>query len=144
MTILVDIVTLDKRLIKTEADMVTLPGVDGQMGILHGHAPLLSLLDFGEIVLHKGNTVQYIAVHSGIVEVRPDKVTILATSAEASDEIDERRAQAARDSARTLLESNPPPTQRPVLEAALRRSNLRLKVARRKRTSALPTFDPEP
>jgi F-type H+-transporting ATPase subunit epsilon len=143
MSIQVDIVAVDRRIIKTEVDMVTLPGIDGQMGILHGHAPLLSLLDIGEIILHKGNDAQYIAVHGGVVEVRPDKVTILAETAESFTEIDEQRAQAARDRAQQLLANNPPPAQRASIEMQLRKSNLRLKVARQRRTSALPSFEGE-
>lgn len=141
MSIHVEIVALDRNLISADVDMVTLPGVDGQMGILHGHAPLLSLLDFGEIILHRGSAMQYIAVHGGVVEVRPDKVTILADMAETSDEINEQRARDALDRAVKMLEENPQPTHRPVFEAAVRRSNLRLKVAQRRRQSALPRFD---
>lgn len=141
MSIQVDIVAVDRRIIKTEVDMVTLPGIDGQMGILRGHAPLLSLLDIGEIILHKGSDSQYIAVHGGVVEVRPDKVTILAETAESFTEIDERRAQEARDRAQQLLANNPPPAQRVSIEMQLRKSNLRLKVARHRRTSALPSFE---
>ena len=143
MTIVVDIVSLDRRIAHAEVDMVTLPGVEGQMGILHGHAPLLTLLDFGEIILHSGNDTQYFAVHGGVVEVRPDKVTILADVAEQAEDIDLARARAARDRAQKLLESNPPPAQRPVLQAAVRRSNLRLRVAQRRRSSALPHFEGE-
>ncbi len=135
MTIRVEIVALDKRVVSKDVDMVTLPGIEGQMGILHGHAPLLSLLDFGEIILHNGSDVQYIAVHGGVVEVRPDKVTILADTAELSDEISEERARAALDRAERLLAENPQPTQRPVIQEAVRRSNLRLRVAQRRRSS---------
>lgn len=134
MAIQVEIVALDRKLISTTADMVTLPGVEGQMGILHGHAPLLSLLDYGVIILHTGGQEQFIAVHGGIVEVRPEKVTILADTAESSEEINEERALAALNRAETSLAENPEPAQRPVFEAAVRRSNLRLKVV--KRTSA--------
>lgn len=143
MTILVDIVSLDRRIVRTEVDMVTLPGVEGQMGVLHGHAPLLTLLDLGEIILHSAGAKQYIAVHGGVAEVRPDKVTILADVAEQAEDIDVMRARAARDRAQQLLENNPPPAQRPVLLAAVRRSNLRLRVAQRKRATALPHFDGE-
>ncbi len=140
MTIHVDIVALDRKLITGDFDMVTLPGIEGQMGILPGHAPLLSLLDFGEIILHTGNETEFVAVHGGVVEVRPDKVTILADSAERYEEIDEDRASAALERAQQLLEENPQPTQRPMIEAAMRRSNLRLKVAQRRRHSAPAHF----
>ena len=130
-TIAVDIVTPERLLLSDTVDMVTLPGALGQMGILHGHAPLLSTLDIGEIILHKGSETQFVAVSGGVVEVRPNKVTILADTAEPSDEIDAERAQAALARTEKMLEDNPPPQQRPVLEAAMRRSSLRLKVARR-------------
>lgn len=135
MSIRVEIVALDKKVVSKDVDMVTLPGIEGQMGILRGHAPLLSLLDFGEIILHEGSAVQYIAVHGGVVEVRPDKVTILADTAELSDEISEERARAALERAERLLAENPQPTQRPVIQEAVRRSNLRLRVAQRRRSS---------
>ena len=95
MPIKVDIVTPEKLLYSGEIDMITLPGALGQMGILHGHAPLLSTLDIGEIILHKGSETQFIAVGGGVVEVRPNKVTILADTAEVSNEIDAARAAAA-------------------------------------------------
>lgn len=132
MPIMVDIVTRDRRLLSDEVDMVTVPGVGGQMGILRGHAPLLSTLDIGEVVLHKGNDVRYVAIGGGVVEVRPDKVIVLAESAEHAEEIDEERAAAALQRARQLLAENPPHERKPVIEAALRRSTLRLRVARRR------------
>jgi F-type H+-transporting ATPase subunit epsilon len=132
MPILVDIVTRDRRLVSDEVDMVTLPGSAGQMGVLRGHAPLLSTLEIGEIILHKGNDVRYIAIGGGVVEVRPDKVIVLAESAEQAEEIDETRAAAALQRARESLAENPPRERKPLIEAALQRSTLRLKVARRR------------
>ena len=127
----VDIVTPDRSLFSGAVDMVTMPGSLGQMGILPGHAPLLTTLDIGEIILHKGNDVLYVAVGGGVAEVRPAKVTILADTAESAEDIDAVRAEEALQRAQQLLETNPPPQERPVIEAALRRSSLRLKVARR-------------
>ncbi|MBW7882254.1 MAG: F0F1 ATP synthase subunit epsilon [Caldilineaceae bacterium] len=131
MAIAVDIVTPEKLLFSGEVDMVTLPGTNGQMGVLHGHAPLLTTLDIGEIILHRAEGNEFLAVSGGVVEVRPDKVTILADTAEPSEEIDAERAEAARTRAERLLADNPPPQQLPEIMAALRRSSLRLKVARR-------------
>ena len=142
----VDIVTPDRMLYSGTADLVTLPGTSGQMGVLHGHAPLLTTLDIGEIILHNGQDAVYIAVSGGVAEVRPDKVTILADAAESLDEIDEERAVAARERAEQLLATNPPPHERPVVEAALRRSTLRLKMARRhhgRRATDAPHFEGE-
>jgi F-type H+-transporting ATPase subunit epsilon len=144
MPIKVDIVTRDKRLVSDEVDMITLPGAAGQMGILRGHAPLLSTLEIGEVVLHKGSETRYIAIAGGVVEVRPDKVTVLAESAEHAEDIDESRAKAALERARQLLEENPPRDRKVVYEAALRRGTLRLKVARRhqgRRSAQAPSFE---
>ena len=131
MPIKVDIVTPEKMLYSGEVEMVTLPGANGQMGILRGHAPLLSTLDIGEIVLHRRDGNDYIAVSGGVVEVRPDTVTLLADVAEPGEEIDEDRARAALERAEQILADNPPPQQVPEIMASLRRSSLRLKVARR-------------
>ncbi len=113
--------------------MVTLPGSLGQMGILRGHAPLLSTLDIGEIILHSGEDSEFMAVSGGVVEVRPDKVTILADTAEASD--GDRRGARPRRANSAPSKARWPRTRRrssvPVIEAALRRSSLRLKVAQR-------------
>jgi F-type H+-transporting ATPase subunit epsilon len=143
MTIHVEVVTLERRLVSDDVDMVTLPGADGQMGVLGGHAPLLSTLDIGEIVLHKGADTVYIAVGGGVVEVRPDKVTVLAETAEHAEEIDIARAEQALARARQSLDENPPVQRRVVIEAALRRSNLRLRVAQRRRSRPAPHFGGE-
>jgi F-type H+-transporting ATPase subunit epsilon len=143
-TIQVDIVTPYRSLFSGRVDMVTLPGSLGQMGILPGHAPLLSTLDIGEIILHMGNDSQFVAVSGGVVEVRPDKVTILADTAETPEDIDAARAQEALARAEQMLATNPPPHERPVIEAAVRRSSLRLKVARRhqgRRATEAPHFE---
>ena len=113
-TLQVDIVTPYRSLFSGRAEMVTLPGSLGQMGILPGHAPLLSTLDIGEIILHMGNDSQFVAVSGGVVEVRPDKVTILADTAETPEDIDAARAPGcASPRAEQLLATNPPPARAP-------------------------------
>ena len=146
MGIQVDIVTPERLLVSEEVDMVTLPGVDGQMGILRGHAPLLTTLDIGEIVLHRGADTEFMVIGGGVAEVRPDKITILADTAEHEHEIDVERAEAAMQRARVFLEEGGPPERRPVMLAAYRRSNLRLKVASRRRTRhrEAPNFSGDP
>jgi F-type H+-transporting ATPase subunit epsilon len=144
MPILVEIVTPERRLLSEEVEMVTLPGAAGQMGILRGHEPLLSTLDIGEIVLHqRGGATHTIAVHGGVVEVRPTKVTILADMAEDADEIDEQRAEAARQRAQELLEQRGSGQFDPAAVASLRRNTLRLKVARRRRSRPGASFEEE-
>jgi len=120
--------------------VITLPGADGQMGIMGNHAPMLTTLDIGEIVLHTADDELYLVVSGGVAEIRPDKVTILADTAEDSDDIDMERAEAARANAQKSLDENPPAEHRPVLLSALRRSNLRLKVAQRRRNRSNSNF----
>jgi F-type H+-transporting ATPase subunit epsilon len=142
MGILIDIVTPERRLLSEEVDMVTLPGTAGQMGVLRGHAPLLSTLDIGEIVLHNKGQIRSIAVHGGVVEVRPNKVTVLADLAESAEDIDVERAEAARQRAQKLLEEREAGKYDPAAVASLRRSMLRLRVARKRRVQrAAPRFD---
>jgi F-type H+-transporting ATPase subunit epsilon len=142
MGILVDIVTPERRLLSEEVDMVTLPGSAGQMGVLRGHAPLLSTLDIGEIVLHNKGQTRSIAVHGGVVEVRPYKVTVLADLAESAEDIDIERADAARQRAQKSLEERQSGKYDPEALASLRRNLLRLKIARKRRTQrAGPRFE---
>ncbi len=131
MSLLVEIVTRERALLTEQADMVVLPGTSGRLGVLEGHAPLLSTLDIGEIVLHHNGEKQYIAVSGGVVQVRPDKVTVLADTAEEAHEIDIERAQAARDRARQMLATTPPTDRHPVMIAALKKSTWRIRVAQR-------------
>jgi F-type H+-transporting ATPase subunit epsilon len=140
MPILVEIVTPERRLLSEEVDMVTLPGASGQMGVLRGHEPLLSTLDIGEIVLHNKGQTRHIAVHGGVVEVRPNKVTVLADLAESAEDIDEQRAEAARQRAQERLEHREAGRYDPAAVASLRRNTLRLKVARRRRSHSGPQF----
>lgn len=142
MGILVEIVTPRRLLFSEEVDMVTLPGSEGQMGIMRSHAPLLTTLDVGEIVLHrKDKENEFIAVSGGIAEVRPNKVTILADTAERADEIDVKRAEEARERARKMIEEGGSEVHRPTLDMALRRSRVRMKVAQRRRASRPGLFD---
>ena len=140
MTIQVEIVTPSQQLFSGDVQMITVPGVEGEMGILGGHAPLLTTLNIGEITLHRADgETEYIAVSGGVVEVRPDKVIVLARSAERAEEIDVARAEAAMELAEEALRTRPDEERRPV-EVAYRRSQLRLQVARRRRSSRPGVF----
>lgn len=133
MPIQVEIVTPRQELYNGEVQMITLPGADGIMGIMGGHAPLLTTLDIGEIALHQDSgEPEFIAVAGGVAEVRPNKVIVLARSAERADEIDIERAEEALQRAEEAIQNRPDEERRPV-ELALRRSRVRLKVARRRR-----------
>ena len=140
MTIQVEIVTPSQQLFSGVVQMITVPGVEGEMGILGGHAPLLTTLNIGEITLHRADgETEYIVVSGGVVEVRPDKVIVLARSAERAEEIDVARAEAAMELAEEALRTRPEEERRPV-EVAYRRSQLRLQVARRRRSSRPGVF----
>ena len=136
MPVRVEIVSQDRMVYEGEADIVIMPGVDGELGILPNHAPLLTTLNFGFLKVRRANVEQVFTIAGGVAEVQPDLVTVLADRAENVEEIDEARAEAARERARQMLAEAPPPDTDAYLamEAALRRSNLRLEAVRRYRT----------
>ena len=127
------IVTQDRQLFEGEADMVVAPGTEGIMGILPNHAPLLTTLAFGELIVRHGEEEEIFVVAGGVMEVQPDAVVVLADSGEHIAEIDEERAEKARLRAEELLAEGPPPDTDEYLaiQAALRRSELRLSTARK-------------
>ena len=135
MPIRCEIVSQDRMVWEGDADMVVLPGTDGEMGILPHHAPLLSTLRFGVIKVRARGREEIFTVAGGVAEVQPDIITILADAAENVVEIDVARAEAARQRAEEMLKAGPPPDTDTYLaiEAALRRSNLRLDAVRRYR-----------
>lgn len=142
MTIRCEIVTQERIVYADDVDMVVAPGTDGVLGILPHHSPLLTTLQYGELLVRKGGHEQAFAIGGGILEVTPTKVTVLADAAEQADEIDVARAQAARERAEELLAQGlPPGSDRFVeLENALKRSNIRLKVGQKRHRSALPSL----
>ncbi len=135
MSIRCEIVSQDRQVFSGNADMVIVPGVQGEMGILPNHAPLLSTLKFGILRIRYRGEEQVFTVAGGVIEVQPDIVTIMADAAENVQEIDISRAEAAKRRAEEILKQGPPPDSDSYLrlEAALRRSNLRLDAVRRYR-----------
>ena len=135
MTIRCEIVSQDRTVFQGDVDIVVLPGVAGEMGILPHHAPVLAILKYGVIKVRQNGKEQLFAVAGGLAEVQPEIVTILADAAENVEDIDITRAQAAKKRAEDALANIKPEDQDAYLrmEAALRRSNLRLDVARRYR-----------
>jgi len=133
MPIQCQIVTQDKLLFEGPADIVIAPGAEGEMGILPNHAPLLTTLDIGVLRVRYEGAEQAFTIAGGFLEVRPEIVTVLADVGERVDEIDEARARAARERAEERLQKAPPTDTDAyfALEAALRRSKLRLDAARR-------------
>jgi F-type H+-transporting ATPase subunit epsilon len=133
MPIRCEIVSQDRMVWEGDADIVVIPGTAGEMGILPNHAPLLSTLKFGILkVRHRGEE-EVFTVAGGVVEVQPDLITVLADSAENVAEIDVARAEEARKRAEVLLKEGVPVDTDSYLklEAALKRSNLRLEAVRR-------------
>ncbi len=123
-----------------DVDIVVLPGAAGEMGVLPHHAPLLTTLKYGFIKVRQQGREQVFTVAGGVAEVQPDIVTVLADAAENVEEIDVNRAAAAKKRAEELLAKGPPPDTDAYLaiEAALRRSTLRLDAARRFRKTGRP------
>jgi F-type H+-transporting ATPase subunit epsilon len=133
MPIRCEIVSQDRMVYEGDADMVLVPGEAGMMGILPRHAPLLSTLKYGILTVRSQGQEEHFTIAGGVVEVQPEIITVLADAAENVKEIDVSRADAARHRAEEYLKHGPPPDIDAYLkmEAALKRSNLRLEAARR-------------
>lgn len=131
MPIHVELVTQERKVFEeTEADIIVVPAVEGEMGVLPGHAPVLTTMTFGELVVRKDDAEERFAIYGGVVDVRPDKVVVLADLAESSFVIDVEKAQAARERARQMLEEGVPGSENRDAVLALRRAELQLKVSR--------------
>lgn len=128
-----EVVTAERVVFSDDVDMVIAPGVEGQLGILPHHAPLMTMLTPGELLVRKGGEEFYLAISGGFLEVRPDRVIILADAAERAEEIDIARAEAAKKRAEERLKHPTPEIDLARAEAALRRSLARLKVVERRR-----------
>jgi F-type H+-transporting ATPase subunit epsilon len=132
--ILLEVVTPDKLLLSKEVDVVVATSVEGEFGVLAGHAPLLAALAIGEMRYRDGNALEYAAVAGGFCEVTGEKVTILAESAELAREIDIDRAKRARERAeQRLVKSQAEQVDYARAEAALRRAMIRMRVAEHSR-----------
>ncbi len=133
MPIRCEVVSQDRIVFQGDVDSVNLPGMEGDMGILPNHSPILALLRFGVISIKTKTDEQFFTVAGGVAEVQPDQVTILADAAENVDEIDIQRAESARKRAEEALAKTPQTKTDEYLaiQAAMRRSNLRLDAARR-------------
>jgi F-type H+-transporting ATPase subunit epsilon len=131
-TFQLEIVTPEKMVVNEAAEEAQIPGLNGYLGILPGHAPLISELGVGVITYRAGGVTKNLAVAWGFAEVLQDKVTILAETAERPDEIDVARAQQAKERAEQLLKSNDPELDYDSAQDDLRRAETRLKVATEK------------
>lgn len=134
-----DIVTAERLVYSEEVDEVVAPGVQGQLGILPHHAPLMTMLEPGELLIKKGGDELSLVIAGGFMEVRPDRIIILADAAERAEEIDIARAEEARERARQALTGAPAGVEAAMAaEAALRRALARIKVAQRRRHREAP------
>lgn len=133
MPLTLEIVTAERVVYSEEVDVLVAPGVVGELGILPSHAPLLTIMQPGEIRVDKGEEQTYIAVSGGFLEVIGNKATILADTAEHAEEIDEARAEEAIKRAEERISSAVSAMDLERALASVRRSQARLKVARRRR-----------
>ena len=132
----VEIVTAERQVVTDQADMVIAPTTQGTIGILPRHAPLVTSLIPGVLVLKKGNIEEELAVSGGFLQVSQNRVLVLADTAERAEEIDEQRATEARAKAEAALKealSRPGSVQSEAARIALYRSLARLNVVQRRR-----------
>ena len=132
-TLRLEIVTAEHMVYSDDVNVVVAPGIEGELAILPHHAPLLTALQPGELRIRKDGEEIYLAISGGFLEVRPDKVIVLADAAERAEEIDVARAEEAKRRAEERLRGRAPEMDLAQGEATLRRSLIRLKVAERRR-----------
>ena len=136
-TFRLEIVTAERMVFSDDVSAVIAWGVEGQLGILPHHAPLMTMLQPGDILIRKDKEEEFFVISGGFLEVRPDKVIILADACERVDEIDIARAEEAKRRAQETMKAAPLGADAAAAEAALRRSLARLKGAERKRRKPL-------
>jgi F-type H+-transporting ATPase subunit epsilon len=128
-----EIITAERRVYSEDVDLVVAPGIEGQLGILPRHAPLMTALQPGELLIRKDGQDTFLAVSGGFMEVLGNQVTILADAAERSEEIDEQRAQQAVELARERIANREEDIELEEALRSLRRAQVRLNVVRRRR-----------
>ena len=130
MPLQLEIVTPERLAYQDEVDMVLVPGIEGELGILPHHTPMVSLLGIGELKIRKGGDEESFAIVGGFLQVRPDKVVVMAETAEIGGEIDLERAKHARAEAEKALESGyVEGADLSAARAELQRALLRIRVA---------------
>jgi len=132
-TLRLEIVTPDAVVYSEDVDMVTLPGVEGQMGVLPQHVPLMTQMVPGEMIVRKGGQDRFLAVGEGFVEITGDHVAILTDMAVAAESIDEAKAEEARQRAQARLHEKLSAEEVASVNAALARSLAQIRVKRRQR-----------
>ena len=134
MPLLLEIVTPERLAYSDVVDSVQLPGSQGELGVLPHHAPLVSTLGVGELRIRKGGTEESFAIVGGFLQVRPDRVVVMAETADMASEIDLERAQEAKREAERALESTAPTdaVDLAAARASLQQALLRIRVAERR------------
>jgi F-type H+-transporting ATPase subunit epsilon len=132
-TFKLEIVTAERKVYSDEVSAVVAWGVEGQLGILPHHAPLMTMLQPGDLMIRKDKEEDYFAISGGFLEVRPNKVIVLADACERADEINIARAEEAKKKAKETMKVAPMGVEAASAEAALRRSLARLKAAEKRR-----------
>src|SRR4051794_29337812 len=134
MPLLLEIVTPEREVFSDQVDSVVCPGIDGELGILPHHAPLLTTLGFGELRIRRGAEEEFFAIAGGFLQVRSDKVVVMAETADMASEIDvEKALEARRDAEQALSEGFEEPADLARARAALQRALIRIRVAERHR-----------
>lgn len=134
-----DIVTPERSVVSEAVDELVLPGSEGYLGVRPGHAPLLTTLKIGSIQCRRGKQVIDLAVSWGFAEVLPDRVAILAETAERAEEIDLERARSAKDRAERRLQSPDSGTDLHRARMALEKAMIRIQVGLRARSGSRET-----
>lgn len=132
-TLKLEIVTPEAKIYSEDVDMVTLPGVEGEMGIYPMHIPLMTQIAHGEIVAKKGGVDHFLATGEGFVQITGDRVAILTDMAIRADDIDEMKAEEARKKAEARLAEKLTDEETATVQAALLHSLTQLNVKRRTR-----------
>jgi len=130
-TLKLEIVTPDAKVFSEDVEMVTLPGIEGEMGIFPQHVPLMTQILPGEVIVRKGGQEFYLAIGEGFVEITGDRVAILADMAIRAENIDEAKAEEARRRAESRLSEHIDDAEAATVQAALAHSLAQLKVKRR-------------
>lgn len=138
MGFMLSLMTQERHLLTEEVDYIQAKGVEGEFGVLKGHTPFLTLLDVGEFLVRSKNATYSYYVAGGVVEVLPDRVTVLANTIERADEIDGKRAEEARQNAIEALKQPLPMGVQMEYRQALKRAGVRLGILAHRRSPRHP------
>lgn len=131
-TLKLEIVTPDAKVYSQDVELVTLPGIEGEMGVYPQHVPLMTQIVPGEVIVRKDGQETYLAVGEGFVEVTADRVAILTDMAIAADQIDEAKVEEARKRAEARLSETVDEEEAALVNASLTRALAQLHVKRRR------------